>query len=289
VTPQRTVDFDISRPHFDDHTLRGFYGGMLTATVAEHRPYAYVLFQRDYNHDTLVTRLSSPITTHFNYDSYYLGTGSSGTLGDKLVYGVEVAYEGGMGLSNSFTTSSLGISPVPQTRDPIRAWAADGRLDYLVGDKERTRLTGELTFSSGDRDRLNTSNTFGGNHPRSVDRAFNGFGTINTGLAFAPQVSNLVAARAGASSFLFQSVRPLRDLQIGTDFFLFLKDRRDAPVDEPSNPGRVLGVEEDFFVNWQIRSDITLALRYGLFLPNGDVLASDRARQFLFAGVTFAF
>lgn len=290
VTPQRTVDFDTSRPNFDDHTLRGFYGGMLTATVGEQRPYAYALLQRDYNPDKpLVTPLSTPITTHFDYDSYYLGTGSAGTIGDKLAYGVEVVYEGGMGLSNSFTSSFAGLSPVHQTRDPIRAWAADGRIDYLVGDLERTRISGELTFSSGDRDRLNTSNTFGGNHPRSVDRAFNGFGVINTGLAFGANVSNLVAARVGVSSFLFQRVPALREFQLGSDFFLFFKTERDAPAEEASSAGRVLGIEQDFFVNWQIRSDVILALRYGVFVPNGDVLSSGSTRQFFSAGVTFAF
>src|SRR3712207_7461854 len=46
-----TVDFDSSRPHFDDNTFRGFYGVLASVTVGQHKPFAYALFQQDYNHD----------------------------------------------------------------------------------------------------------------------------------------------------------------------------------------------------------------------------------------------
>ena len=36
-------------------------------------------------------------------------------------------------------------------------------------------------------------------------------------------------------------------------------------------------------------SDVTLALRYGIFFPNRAAFANHDVRQFLFAGVTFAF
>jgi hypothetical protein len=47
LTPRRTVDFDSSRPHFDDNTFRGFYGAMFSGRVGQHRPFAYALFQQD--------------------------------------------------------------------------------------------------------------------------------------------------------------------------------------------------------------------------------------------------
>lgn len=290
VTPRRTVDFDSSRPNFDDHTLRGFFGPMLSATLGPHHPFVYALIQRDFNHgETLVTPfVPRPIVTRFNYDSYYVGAGSTGSLSDHLLYGAELVYEGGHGLSNSFQTTGGAIAPTPQTSDRIEAYAADARIDYLVNDANRTRLSAEVTFASGDSDRLNSSATFGGNKPLSVDRSFNGFGVVNTGLAFAPQVSNLIAIRTGVSSYPFVQYRPLRNLQFGGDVFVFLKADAAAPIDEPTGEGRVLGTEPDLFLNWQIRSDVTLALRWGLFVPGGTI-PSDRTRQFFYAGLTFAF
>jgi hypothetical protein len=290
VTPQRTVDFDSSRPNFDDHTLRGFFGPMLSATIESHHPFVYALIQRDFNHgDTTVTPFSPrPIVTRFNYDSYYIGAGSTGSLSDHLLYGAEIVFEGGKSLSNSFQTTGGTITPAMQTTDHIEAYAADARVDYLINDPNRTRLSAEVTFATGDSDRLNSSSTFGGNKPHSVDRAFNAFGAINTGLAFAPQVSNLIAIRTGISSYPFAQNRVLKNLQFGGDLFVFLKGDTSAPIDEPTGEGRVLGTEPDLFINWQIRSDVTLALRWGMFVP-GNTIANDATRQFFYAGLTFAF
>jgi hypothetical protein len=289
ITPHHdTVDFDSSRPHFDDHTSRGFYGGVLSWQLSQkHRPYVYVLFQQDYNHDQV--RTTGIINTRFDYFSWYIGAGSAGSIGDRLLYGVEVVYEGGSGLSNSFTTASGTIEPIPQTDEDISAWAADVRLDYVFTDARRTRINAELIAASGDDDRLHTSNTFAGNTSGTDDNAFNAFGLLNTGLAFAPNVSNLLALRVGASTFPIPDQRIFRRLQVGTDIFIFNKMERDAPIDEPTLEGRYLGWEPDVFINWQITSDVTLALRYGIFFPSSDTVISDDSRQFFFAGLTFAF
>jgi hypothetical protein len=290
VTPiSDTVDFDASRPHFDDHTRRGFYGGLVSLQLtSKHRPYAYAFVQQDYNHSDVSSQ--GVFQTRFNYNTYYVGVGSSGSLSDRLLYGVEFTYEGGRGNSNSFTTTGGLIAPVAQTDENVSAWAADVRLDYVFTDPRRTRLSLELIAASGDDDRLQTSNTFGGNAPGTTDRAFNGFGLLNTGLAFAPSVSNLLALRIGASTFPLATGEKFRRLQVGADFFVYGKTDRDAPIDEPTHAGgRFLGVEPDLFLNWQLSSDVTLALRYGVFLPHGDTIVSDQSRQFFFAGVTFAF
>jgi hypothetical protein len=43
-------------------------------------------------------------------------------------------------------------------------------------------------------------------------------------------------------------------------------------------------------VNWQITSDLTFALRYGVFFPSSNTFGeNDDARQFLFGGLTFSF
>src|SRR5262249_44663302 len=95
VTPTRTGDFDVSRSSFDHNTRRGFYGAMVSHQFGRHRPFAYALIQRDYNtHDTFDIT-SPPIHTRFRYDSYYLGLGSQGSLSDRLLYGLEMVYEGG--------------------------------------------------------------------------------------------------------------------------------------------------------------------------------------------------
>ena len=298
VTPTRTVDIDSSRPAFDHNTRRGFYGAMLSAQVGAHRPYAYFLYQRDFN-DEDFARVGT-INTRYNYNSAYLGFGSSGALSDRLVYGAEVVLEGGWGLSNSFELQEVELNfgggtenirrPVQadQQDETIRAMAADVRLDYLLTDARKTRLSAEFIFASGDTDRFHTSNTLGGNRRGTSDHAFNGFGFLNTGLAFAPAVSNLIAVRAGASTFPFTTGDPWSRLQVGFDFFVFAKARADAPIDEPTEGQHYLGVEPDLFLNWQLTNDVTLAVRYGAFFPGGAIADND-VRQFLFLGVTYAF
>jgi hypothetical protein len=288
ITPTRTVDFDSSRPDFDFHTNRGFYGAMLSAQAGVHRPYVYGLIQQDYNpNETLDI---PPTTTQFEYNSWYIGVGSNGGITDRLMYGVEAVLEGGNGLSNSFEVAPPFLVAVPQEEDKIMAWAIDGRLDYLVGDLYRTRYSAEVLFASGDPDRAtSTTNTFGGNAPGTTDKAFNGFGLIYTGLAFAPSVSNLAMGRVGASTFPWAQTEKLSRLQVGADFFVYGKVRPGAPIDEASTDESFLGVEPDVFVNWQILSDVTLALRYGVFFPNADAFGDSEPRQFLSIGVTLGF
>lgn len=291
VTPVRTVDFDASRPAFDYNTRRGFYGAMLSANLGDHRPYVYGLVQRDYNRqDELDLGL---ISTSYEYNSWYIAVGSAGAIGPNLRYGVELAYEGGETLSNSFEASGAGgLFPVEQTRDPIEALAFDARLDYFLLDRRQTRLSLELLAASGDPDRGSSTNTFNGNRPDTTDHGFNAFGLINTGLAFAPDPSNLLVLRAGAATLPFADGPPLlRRLQVGVDFFVLNKLQQDAPIDEiTSADTRYLGVEPDVYVNWQVTSDLTLALRYGAFFPSSDAFGrNDDVRQFFFAGLTFSF
>jgi hypothetical protein len=283
-TRNSIADFDSSRPGFLGDTQRFFYGGLLSAQLGTHRPYAYALVQRDNNDQD--TRTDSGVVTRFAYDSYYIGLGSTGALSDRLLYGVELVYEGGEGLSNSF---AFPFTQVDQSEEAIHAFAADVRLDYVVPDRNQTRFSAELIYATGDSDRLSTSNTFGGNAPGTDDNAFNAFGLINTGLAFSPDVSNVVIGRLGASTFPLVDSKPFSRLQVGIDGFVFTKARSDAPIDEPTGDARYLGAEADLFVNWQISSDVALTLRYGVFFP-GDAIETDHdERHFFFTGLTYAF
>jgi hypothetical protein len=286
VTVKETIDFDTTRPDFNYNTHRGYYGAKLTAPVGRQNPYAYFLLQRDYNRPESTS--THVIPTRYDYDSYYAGAGANGALSDHLAYAAEFCYEGGHGLSNSF--DSFTSKPVTQSDDRIDAYAANVRLDYLLNDFRKTKLSAEVLLASGDNDRQSTEGTFGGNRAHTIDHAFNGLGVIYDGLAFTPPVSNLLMLRVGASTYP-APVGRLHGLQLGTDFFVFGKTRQNGGIDEPTNDTRYLGCEPDVFVNWQITDDVSFALRYGLFFP-GEAIPSgdqDHVRQFLYAAVTYAF
>jgi hypothetical protein len=286
VTPPDTIDIDTTRPHFDTNTHRGFYGAMLSKTIGEHRPFVYLLSQYDYNHNYL--RTIGPVVTRYHYNSFYAGTGSAGTIGDRVSYGLEAVYEGGRGLSNSFSDDGGSFHQAFQENEEINAFAGDARFDYLMSSENRIHLTTEATISSGDRDRAQSTNTFGGNHAGTNDLGFNSFGQIASGLAFSPNISNLYVLRMGASAFPFPNYAAFREMQAGLDVYFFGKWSDRAPIDEPSLHKGFLGFEPDIYVNWQIKSDVTLATRYGLFFP-GVALSNHDARQFFYMGLTFAF
>jgi hypothetical protein len=102
-------------------------------------------------------------------------------------------------------------------------------------------------------------------------------------------VSNLVAYRVGGSTFPLPDTGPLRRMQIGTDVFIYNKFDTDAPIDELTSDESYLGWEPDFYLNWQVTSDLTLIFRYGIFFPSSDAFPSDESRQYIYGGVTYAF
>jgi hypothetical protein len=197
-------------------------------------------------------------------------------------------FEGGQTRSSNFDQEGGATVSVPQTKDNIRAWAADLRMDYVFPGPRRTRISAEGIFASGDPDRLSTSGTVGGNRPGTDDHAFNSLGLLNTGLAFAPAVSNLIAARLGIAAFPAPDTAMFQHMQVGADFFVFGKMRENAPINETTSEDRYLGVEPDVYLNWQITNDVSLAVRYGVFFP-GSAIPDDSARQFFYAGLTYAF
>src|SRR6476660_4849296 len=101
----------------------------------------------------------------------------------------------------------------------------------------------------------------------------------------------MLAFRVGGSTFPFATGGgSLRRLQVGTDFFVFNRLLGNAPINEPTiGDNMFLGVEPDVYVNWAVTSDVTLAVRYGVFFPSGDAFPSDVPRQFFFVSMTYAF
>ena len=287
ITPAYTVDIDPSRPMFDSNTHRGFYGAILTQQLGAQKPFIYYVSQQDYNHDYVsVTGVGSDaIHTRFKYQSNYLGIGSSGTVGDHFAYGSEAVYESGRTLSNSYNNA---LAPIPQSYDHIQAFAGDLRMDYLLNDPYKTRVGAEGIFATGDALRRQTTNTLGGPPPGTRDTSFNGFGQLQNGEAFSPNISNLYILRLGVSTFPLRQFELFKQLELGINAFLFEKFDSAAPVDEPSTKDSYVGTEPDVYLNWQIKSDITLALRYGVFFP-GSAIVNNNTRQFFYAGMTFAF
>jgi len=296
-TRDSTTDIDSSRPGFDNETARMFYGLMLSCKAdPKHTPFIYALIQNDQNKNELLTTtvLGTNVDTRFRYDTFYIGAGSRGSITDNLLYGVEVVYQGGRGLSTSFTFDGVTATEIDQTREDIHAGALDFQLDYLLNDANRTRFTFEVLLATGDTDRLHTTNTFGGNASGTDDAAFNGFGLLNTGLAFATNGSNIMMFRGGVSTFPLPSSAAFSRLQIGSNLYSFNKFNRNAPIDEDTSDRSHLGFEADVFINWQITSDISWAVRYGVFIPGpaigGSVTSNDgNPRHFFYSGLTFAF
>jgi hypothetical protein len=162
----------------------------------------------------------------------------------------------------------------------------------MVPGRHHGQLIFEFLYATGDDDRLGSPvNTAGGNLAGTTDHGFNAFGFRNTGLAYAPPISNLVMFRLGGR------VRPLPDhrctkhLEIGTDVFFFMKDEsRAAGIEAAStNQDMNLGQEVDVFLNWRILSDLLFTVRYGVFFPGSSYTGTRSARHFLFTGITFSF
>ena len=287
VTPLRTVDIQPDRPAFSFNTERGFFGAILTATVGSQHPYVYGLVQRDWNSQSESD--VDGIVTRYAYNSDYIGAGSSGSITDHIQYGVEGVFECGNTLSDSSAVEGFNLVQIPQTRNNINAYAADVKIDYAPQDIHNSRLSIEGIVASGDPDRGLTNTTFNGNAPNTPDNAFNAFGLVSTGLAFGAPVSNLTILRLGGSCFPFSQREGLRHMQVGMDVYWFNKTSARAPIDESTNTATYLGWEPDFYINWEVLSDLTLTFRYGLFMPNVKAFATDKARQFFYSGAVIAF
>lgn len=285
ITPadRSITDWDASRAGYNDDTKRGYFGGQVGYRFENAtRLYGYILHQQDFNDEDDPRSNIGLDDVDFDYTSYYAGVGVNGTIGRNWAYLGEFAYE--------FGTSASDPLQGEQEREEISAYAGRAQLTYLLMDTRQTRFQGEVLFASGDDDRLaSTSGTIAGNRPGTKDNAFNSLGFVNTGLAFAPALSNLVTFRLGASTFLFNSVREFEQLQLGLDFLVHNKFESDGPIEEPTDDSSYLGSEIDVSVNYRITSDLAAILRYGAFFPGEAITGETEVRNFVFAGFTLSF
>lgn len=268
-------DFDQTRP--TDRTRRAFFGAQARYLGLErHRPFGYVLWQRDHNRETYPTPLQ-----RFDYDSFYVGLGSSGELLDNLYYGTEWVYESGHAFGDRRFLR----------QDVIRAWAFDARLEYLFPQRTKPRLGIEYMFASGDPDRrFSPTDAIGGNRGDFTDRGFNAFGYRDTGLSFAPRLGNVHIWRTGGSLYPFAGDALLDKLELGSNWFLYWKNRRDAAVSDPTADvaSGYLGWEMDYYANWEIAPDLAWTVRYGVFFP-GSAFRDQTTRTFFLTGITWSF
>lgn len=279
---RRTVDIDSARPNYDTDTHRDYFAGALTYRLNEHHtPFIYGLVQQDHNDTGTYNDLT--YTTAFDYESWYIGVGSKGSLSDQLLYNLEFVYEGGSGLSSAVNT--LGT----QTYEDISAWALAMNMAYQFKSDNYTRVDGEIILASGDGDRQTGSSAYYGNASGSNDTAFNAFGSMDTGLAFAPEVTNLMMLRMGVSTFPLINSQTFKRLQVGSNVYLYGKLNKNAPIEETTDDHTFLGVETDFFANWRITNDLSMALRYGVFFGGDALTNNSHPRNFFFTSFTLAF
>lgn len=262
-----------------DRQERCFYGFQVACRAGQHRPFAYFFSQEDH---TTPNPLS--LFQRYDYSSRYLGIGSTGTLlVPGLTYSLEAVGEWGKTFGGLATDS----------RDEICAWAMDAAVEYHFDVDTDPRVSLEYLFAGGDEDRFFTSSTtFGGNLTGTPDHAFNGFGYRDTGLSFAPRMSNLHICNAGFSLFPLQEIDFFRRMEVGTKVFFYFRNRSQGPISEPTATAgpRWLGWEWDVYCDWRITSDLSWTIRYGFFRPGGAFNGfADRNREFLYTGVSFSF
>ncbi len=282
ITPNTTVDFDASRSQFDEKTLRGYYGLKLGFTTEDGSEfYAFGLKMVDYNTDRSLRVPAGAVTTaDFEYSSMYYGVGMSGAWGPNLIYTGELVWQDGHSMSDPVSAA--------QVRSKIEAYAGRANATYLFRDENQSRVQFEAIFASGDQDRVNTSDTVNGNLAGTRDNAFNSLGFANTGLAFAPALSNIISVRLGASTFPLRSDADFDDVQIGIDGYLFRK-ATSGGINEPTGTDTFLGGEVDLFLNYRITSDLAVSARYGVFFPGEGILSTKHARQFFLLSATLSF
>lgn len=274
-----TANIDTSRPSRGDSD-RIFWGTQVKYKgFQKHEPFAYFFSQDDRQGEPWYS-----VLRNYRYDSWYVGLGSRGELLRNLRYHNEWVIEGG----RSYIDRRSLLQE--NRRAAIQAWAVDAGLTYLFQRPMRPTISGDYMFASGDSHRPGSpTNVLGGNR-RGDDTSFSGFGYRDTGLAFAPRLSNIHIWRLGGSFLPLESIRGLEKLELGTDWFMYARNRSGSAVSDPTADTKAgfLGWEMDYFVNWRITSDLSWTARYGSFFPT-HAFSNETCRTFFLTGVTYSF
>ncbi len=287
-------NIDRSVPGFT-RSDREFFGAQIEYERWDHhRPYAYVVTQRDRSGES-----PENILQEYDYDSEYWGIGiqgealfGEGELGcgfQNLQYFGEIIFQSGHSIGDDRDAATIS-----DNSDDICAWALDTGLIYFPDHPTKPRVLLEFAHASGDDDRFSPQNTLFGNRPGTKDENFLGFGFLNTGVSFAPLLANLEFVRVAGAFKPFGGCDELcrSDLEIGSSFFAYWRPDENAGVsdiraDIPGN--HFLGTELDVFLNWRISSDLYLLFNYGVFFPEADSFSVERSRQFVGMTLTWLF
>lgn len=268
-------NLDRSEP-VDTHSARNFYGVQITYLgIDRHRPFAYALWNDDHTDERPKDYLQD-----YSYDSRYFGVGSRGEILHNLNYWGEGVFENG----HSFGDGDF------IRRDDIQAWGADVGLEYSWDRPARPRVAGEYMFASGDGERLFSATSARGGNYAGRDNAFNAFGYRDTGIALGASPSNLHIWKAGGSFLPLHRVEWLRELELGTNWFLYHKNQSAGAISDSTAQefNGYVGWEMDYFVNWRVSADLSWTFRWGLFFP-GDAYEDRSERSFFFTGLTWSF
>jgi len=275
-TRSNTPNIDSSQPVFD-RQQRCFWGAEIRYLgFAHHRPFIYYLGQSDHTAAKPEDALQK-----YEYDSQYLGVGSTGSLILRdLRYQFEAVGEWGSNYSSGVTSG----------KDRIRAMAVNVLLEYLFRVPTRPRVGIEYLYGSGDGDRgASATATIGGNTAGTRDKSFIAFGFRDTGLAFSPMIANLHIYSIGASLHPLENIKLCKKLEVGAKVFFYQKDSHGPLSDTTANKTEEwAGWETDIYANWRLTSDLTWTIRYGAFRP-GEAFTDRRFRHFLLTSVTFSF
>lgn len=201
----------------------------------------------------------------FQYQSRYLGLGSSGILHHRLGFATEAVVERG---------SSRGFDG----RADIRASALTVNLDYRFPETWSPVATLDYGLGTGDPNRLSVTSSLDlGPSALAGDENFLYFGQFDGGLALAPRLSNLHVWRLGMRCRPFhESVRWPSDLVAGFKVSAYHKHRNQGAISDPlaSQALSDVGTALDLFTSWRALSDLSILLEYGGFKP-GEAYRAD--------------
>ena len=261
----------------DSHSDRLFYGVQVSYEGWDrHVPFAYAIWNNDRTDER-----PEDFFQNYSYDSFYFGAGMQGELAHNLDYWGVGVFESG----HSYGDQAF------KHRDYIEAFAWDFGLEKRFDVPMRPRVAGEYMFASGDSGRLFApTSAAGGNQGDRRDTSFAGFGFRDTGIALAPTMSNLHTWRLSGSFMPLEKHELFRNLEIGTNWFLYHKHHARAAISDPlaDNFEGYVGWEMDYFINWRLSSDLSWTIRWGTFFPGG-AYSDDSTRHFLFSGITWSF
>jgi hypothetical protein len=259
------------------HMRRELYGVQLKYDGFDrHEPFVYALWNND-----RTPEWPEEFYQNYAYDTRYFGFGSRGELVHGLAYWLEAVFESG---------HSYGDGQIFR-RDRVEAWGIDAGVEKRWDHATRPRVGLEYMFGSGDAGRkLSPSSAAGGNRGDRIDTSFAGFGYRDTGIATNFQNSNLHLWRAAASFVPAPETELLKNLELGTNWFLFHKHHRAAAISDATADtfSGYVGWEMDYFANWRLSSELSWTLRWGTFFP-GDAFSDRGSRHFLFTGLTWSF